>query len=936
MAASERLSLLLEARTTGEQDLQRFEQAINRVVAASEKANEKKASGGPNIAAQFGDIKAAVTDPLSAAGDAAERAVLKFGKVGLVAGGVAVGLGVVGLAAFKLVDEMGRAAEGTVNLADRLGVTVNQADRLQAMAKIAGVSIDALEGSSRIIAATLEDTSGAGAKAYKAFEKLGIAVYDATGSQREMGAVTIDLIEKLSQVGSNSERVTLAQATLGKAAKELQPLIKNYDELKRSVEAAGVGFDEYIINRLAGTDDKLGLVGIKWDLLRRKMAVPISAVVDVVLDWANSNTRPVGGGVFGGGLSPDRNMRDAASLSHGGGGQRQLASLFLEFSQRIPQSEAAAAFTARALRTPEGLQSKLQDLTKGIAERSSKLSSPDISMSARAEIQAEYNKLQQEKAAVESRIKEMERLKAAESGFAAFRLKIAAEADMSPFISPRAKEMQAALREYRGVKGSDGAIAQMFQPLLAREQQDILNLARGKARTEAGRVAEGAESKANDPITRASEDYKKLLGETIAKEEQALAFLKQNIDGANQYAKQRVDHQARMIELLAGPGGELEAIAKIAQLRYDGANSEAERVAAVFDYEERIAELRKNQRQANREGVGKLFDAAVAGGGGIQQLALSTITSSARTVAMNVGDQVFDKISKSFQLPGQVKDGKLTGLGKALQGTFFGADPVKIATDLNTVATQANTAALLAVGGGAAAVGGFGSILNGVTQNPLIFNSRSTATGVPFGVPQITGIDPIDGHPVYAPLPGASPAGGAGKYANLGRAIGITGAAAGAGYGVYRGVKEGGIGGAVTATGAVAGGAAGILAMSPTLAAAAGPAAPFVLAGIALAAPLIHALLPDKRVARDRFIGSTLDRSRYEEPSSISYDTDTAGNSLDYDRRGQVRVYVTQNIQAMDAKSFMDRRQDIAEATRQAMAEAHPLNDSIRGVSNPI
>lgn len=82
---------------------------------------------------------------------------------------------------------------------------------------------------------------------------------------------------------------------------------------------------------------------------------------------------------------------------------------------------------------------------------------------------------------------------------------------------------------------------------------------------------------------------------------------------------------------------------------------------------------------------------------------------------------------------------------------------------------------------------------------------------------------------------------------------------------------------------------------------------------------------------------------KYERPprehylGSIRASSDWAARAVDYGSGWQVREMerggapatqqITVNVQAMDSRSFLDRREDIAAAVRQALLETHSLSD---------
>jgi hypothetical protein len=90
---------------------------------------------------------------------------------------------------------------------------------------------------------------------------------------------------------------------------------------------------------------------------------------------------------------------------------------------------------------------------------------------------------------------------------------------------------------------------------------------------------------------------------------------------------------------------------------------------------------------------------------------------------------------------------------------------------------------------------------------------------------------------------------------------------------------------------------------------------------------------------------------KFAMPSSIQFqaaESNSAMTAVDYDQMGLARGYtvpngtpslqapqspasqqITVNIQAMDARSFMDRSGDIALAVRDAMLNLNPINDVV-------
>ena len=335
----------------------------------------------------------------------------------------------------------------------------------------------------------------------------------------------------------------------------------------------------------------------------------------------------------------------------------------------------------------------------------------------------------------------------------------------------------------------------------------------------------------------------------------------------------------------------------------------------------RILELKQRQREEVRQAGESLFDAALAGGGGIRQFALSQALVPARKIAGNVAVELFGGSSGKFQLPGLTgANGAPNFLGRALQGTPFGIDPLKSATDANTVATNANTAALIGVRTGVGAPGvaggiggtlqqiiGAGGVLSGQSgTNPLVFHASDTLSGFQNQQRGTRGLE----------LLGIKTQTGPG---NLARGVGIGGVLAGSAFGAYSGFSAGGAQGALQGSSSLLGGAAGLL----PLLGVSGPAAP-IIGGIALALGVGGALLGDPKKKEQERIDKMLDSARYSEASGMNYMTTTTGASLDYNKRGDIRVYninTTIPVDTMDARSFQENGAKIVQAWETAIKE---------------
>jgi hypothetical protein len=383
------------------------EKAIARVRAAYDRmiAVEKQAAASSQSFA--GRVRSFVQAPLQSAGEAAEGFVGKIGKVGGIAAGVAVGVGVLAKAAFSLVANLGSAAEQMTNMSDRTGLSLNQLDKLQAMSKVAGVNIGALESNTRILVQRLTQEGTESDRARASLQKLGVVTHELNGAQREAGPILMDVMKRLGGVQSSTERVKIAQELFGRGAMELLPLIKNYKELETEVERLGFGMDEYLLKRLGAGADEIDKLGLRWDLLKRKLAVPALGIVNIVTRVVDAMSggewQPKQVPTAGGKLTP------ALAATHGG--EKYTGDLVTRLREAADKGAGALAsreFRASRRSTPEGMKARLEEIKGERDPILGALLSGDLGKTAFDAQRAALNVLDREAAGIQKQLDAIE------------------------------------------------------------------------------------------------------------------------------------------------------------------------------------------------------------------------------------------------------------------------------------------------------------------------------------------------------------------------------------------------------------------------------------------------------------------------------------------------------------------------------------------------
>jgi hypothetical protein len=806
--AVERLQLVIDQQTRGTDEVNKLADAVNKLnssIGKTQKASDDGQKGLSSLASGFDVVKASVA--------------------ALLGSEIIQGIR-------NLVQGTSDAAEQMINMADRTGLALGQVDRLQASAKIAGINIFALENSSRLLSQALEDTSENGTKAKRALAELGVQTNDATGSQREMGQVMLESIERLSAIQDRTKQTALATQLLGRGAVELLPLIRNYRELDDTARELGFGMRDNLIKELARANDEIDKLGLRWDILKGQLAVPIVAIVDVVFRTLDNSEMTAS--------KASDQLREFSHLADVGF-DSYLATRLGSKNERVQMMMRQQAGAATA-----GLKITVPPPGKG------KPGAPG-----------------------------------------------------SPFVvNPRASTRFGTPSLFGAPRffGDDGApVSGTF-------------------------MAKGLGGSAGDFLSTAP-----IEARAAAMERMRQASL--------QAIQSETDYQARKLQLMTGPSGEIAAVRAITQLRLDALEKErdltenqfeldARRIQIVRDGELQILAIQKAREESAKQAGSQIFDAITAGGGGLKNYISGYGLGIGRTLFSNTYALAAKNLTGALSLPGQGTADKPTMLGKILSGTPFGLDPMKAAASTQLTAAQIQLGAAQVFAGavtGSAAMGGLSGGLGGVTGGlGKAFGGLGVAGAPSFSMASNSGLSSafgglgLAGAPmIVAPKSGLS---------GMTKGVGIAGAAAAGAFGAYSGFSAGGAQGALTGAGSIAGAAGSIM----MLAGLSGPAAPIV-AGIGLALMATAALLGDPKQKRSAALEREANARRYQDPVGADYAADIYGRATDYNRYGQTRINLTVN--ALDSKSIIDRQEDIGEAVRRALDSYPPVATAVRNLA---
>jgi phage-related minor tail protein len=160
-----------------------------------------------------------------------------FGVIGTVVGAgigaIATAAVAAGVATAKMAIDSAEAADKLNNLAQATGVSGEFITRLQYAAKLADTDINVLANGVQRMQRQMYEAATGSKEAAEAFNSLGIAVTDATGSLRDPEQVFIEMVKKLGSMEDGAFKVAISQKLMGRDASKLIPVM---NQLGGSIE----------------------------------------------------------------------------------------------------------------------------------------------------------------------------------------------------------------------------------------------------------------------------------------------------------------------------------------------------------------------------------------------------------------------------------------------------------------------------------------------------------------------------------------------------------------------------------------------------------------------------------------------------------------------------------------------------------------------------
>lgn len=234
-----------------EAELSRMKKALKDNASAMEDAKEKTEKSGKafsgikekftSILGESKGLGTAINDLGGKFGitlpDGITKGLDSMGKVNPAALAATAGIAALVAAIVKvekslmsMTSEAADWSDDILMFADQISMSTDEVQEWAYASELLDVSFDTVKGTMKDLTSNMKSYNDAMDEGKtndqtKAFQELGITIYDANGEFRRANDVFLEVVDALGQIQNTTERDALAMATLGESAQELNPLI---------------------------------------------------------------------------------------------------------------------------------------------------------------------------------------------------------------------------------------------------------------------------------------------------------------------------------------------------------------------------------------------------------------------------------------------------------------------------------------------------------------------------------------------------------------------------------------------------------------------------------------------------------------------------------------------------------------------------------------
>jgi hypothetical protein len=627
-------------------------------------------------------VRSFVQNPLQEAGDAVGGVLEKLGTLGVVAGASVAAVAGLAVTTWNFAKSLAGMADQVEDTASRMGLTIREAEAFRFAMARAGGDLGQVE---LIMRELSREIDGGG----KNLREMGVRYRDVrTGAVLPMAEVILNLSRRLKELPEGWERNSAGMKVMGRMALTVLPDLVELEEHLNRFYQLDVGLTPEQVTQFSGWQKHITDLEAAWEKLKISFKEKVVAMVTFGLPSDDDEAIVARAGA----------AREAMAMGRPSAYRWQGPRFSAEEMQteRDRQAESIrrndAAVAARLASTAEErlvqAKAKLADLRKDLA----------TGVEYRADRFRDFDAQKRIVAGIEAEVEATKKLVEARKP-----LVIQSEAVYKANETPR--------RMVPSLYGSRGAGMGWSDSLVVS--------AEAMAAANAGsNAAAAAQLRARLEGSGASETRRRERSESLAAQE--------------------LEHRVRIVELTAGPGGELAAVDRIYQLRRASAKTQEEAQSAALDHERRIAEVAKERLDSLKSSMEGLIDAAFTRAQSLGQ----AVAGMLRAMILTPFKEALSTIAAKALMPIMWgKDGR-GGLLGGLLGVFRTDSPLKLSTDVNTVATDRNTLAIerlnarLGVGAGAAPgagvltqAAGLGMMMGGLVAGSRVVGGEVIGAG---------------------------------------------------------------------------------------------------------------------------------------------------------------------------------------------------------------
>lgn len=209
-----------------------------------------------------------------------------------------IGTGIVNLGKdmFNLGLNASAVADDVLTLSTQIGLSTDTIQEFKYMSELTDTSLETITGSMKRLVMSMTSADNGSKTTTKAFEELGVSIYDTEGNMRSTEEVFRDAIDSLGQISNETERDSLAMQIFGRSASDLNPLIAVGAEGIKAYadEAHNLGYvlDEETLGSLGDVDDSVQRAKKSFEAVKTQLGVYLAPVIadltEAFIEWAKS------------------------------------------------------------------------------------------------------------------------------------------------------------------------------------------------------------------------------------------------------------------------------------------------------------------------------------------------------------------------------------------------------------------------------------------------------------------------------------------------------------------------------------------------------------------------------------------------------------------------------------------------------------------------